>query len=86
MNKIGNAISLVQQGTQTARNKNIKIGRNIIQSRVWPKAMMIWNRDAHVLSNTWPECGNLVVGFMKAIIIPMNAAEFVSNGSSIKPI
>ena len=56
-------MSLVQQGTQTARNKNRKITRSVIhQVTVSPNAMMMWNSDAQVLINTCPECGSLVVG------------------------
>lgn len=62
-NRRGNTISLVQQGSQTARNRNRKMARNVTQLTVPPNAMMMWNSDAQVLNNTWPECGNLVVGF-----------------------
>ena len=55
-------MSLVQQGTQTARNRNKKITRSVNQVTVSPNAMMMWNNDAQVLINTCPECGNLVVG------------------------
>ncbi len=55
-------MSLVQQGSQTPRNKKKKIARSVIQSAVSPNAMMMWNSDAQVLINTCPECGNLVVG------------------------
>jgi hypothetical protein len=63
MNRRGNTISLVQQGSHTARNKNRKIARSIIQLTVSPNAIMIWNNDAQVLNNTCPAWGNLVVGF-----------------------
>ena len=54
VNNRGNTISLRQQGSQTARNKKKKMTRNIIQLIVSPSAMMIWNNDAQVLSNTCP--------------------------------
>lgn len=55
-------MSLKQQGSQTATNKNKRIkGSKGIQFAI-PNAVKL-NNDAHVLNNTCPACGNLVVGF-----------------------
>ena len=55
-------MSLVQQGTKTARNRNRKITGSKTQFTVPPSAMIIWNNDAHVLNNTCPAWGNVVAG------------------------
>ncbi|MEA1963968.1 MAG: hypothetical protein U9O41_02445 [Candidatus Aerophobetes bacterium] len=54
-------MSLIQQGIQTARNKNKKIKGNIQPAMVILYCVIL-NNDAHVLNNTCPACGNLVVG------------------------
>jgi len=79
-------MSLTQQGSQTARNRNTKITSVVTQSIVVPSAMMMWNNDAQVLISTCPECGSLVVGFRQPMAMPINAAEFTIRHSSIKPI
>ena len=55
-------MSLVQQGSQTPRNRKAKITGNISQFTVAPNAIMTWN-DAQVLKSTCPKCGSLVIGF-----------------------
>ena len=66
-------MSLIQQGSQTARNRNRKIkGSRGIQLAT-PKAVKL-NNDAQVLNSTCPMWGNLVVGFQYAIAIPITAA------------
>ncbi len=55
-------MSLIQQGSQTARNRNKKIkGSRGIQLAT-PKAVKL-NNDAQVLKSTCPMWGNLVTGF-----------------------
>jgi hypothetical protein len=61
VNRRGYTISLVQQGTQTARNSNNKIKENI-QLDMVISCCVILNNDAHVLNNTCPAWGNLVLG------------------------
>jgi hypothetical protein len=52
-NNKGNTMSLVQQGIQTARNRTP--GTIINANKLYPsEAMVMWNSDAHVLSQTWP--------------------------------
>lgn len=53
-------MSLVQQGSQTARNKNKDIINTVKKPTSVPKAMIMWNSEAQVLSNTCPACGNFV--------------------------
>ena len=55
-------MSLVQQRSQTARNRNRKIAGSVSQLTVPPNAMIMWNKDAQVLINTCPVCGNFVAG------------------------
>jgi len=56
-------MSLVQQGSQTPRNRKAKITGNVSQFTVAPNAIMTWNNDAQVLMSTCPKCGSLVIGF-----------------------
>jgi hypothetical protein len=60
-NRRGYIMSLVQQGSQTARNKNKKI-KGSIQAAMITWYCIILNNDAQVLNNTCPAWGNLVVG------------------------
>ena len=78
-------MSLVQQGTQTARNKNKAITNTVIKPTSVPKAMLMWNRDAQVLSNTCPAWGNFVSCRQQAKAIPANANGFTSHHFSINP-
>ena len=79
-------MSLVQQGSQTPRNKKTKIRRNIAQFTVAPNAIMTWDNDAQVLMSTCPKCGSLVIGFQQPAAMPRAAAGFTICHSSIKPI
>ena len=70
-------MSLMQQGSQTERNRNRRIkGSKGIQLAL-PKAVKL-NNDAQVLNSVCPKCGNLVAGFQQAMIIPIAAAEFTT--------
>jgi len=51
-NSSGNTISLVQHGTQTARNRNTATRMIVFTSAGASSAMTMWNRDAHVLRST----------------------------------
>ena len=55
-------MSLKQHGIKTAINRKINTpvaNENVITP---PKAIMIWNNDAHVLNRTCPAWGNFVFG------------------------
>ena len=55
-------MSLIQQGNQTAKNKKPKLPMSLHAESCPPIAISIWNEEAHVLSKTWPACGNFVFG------------------------
>ena len=55
-------MSLVQQGTHTARNKKTAISITCAALTAAPTAMVMWNSDAAVLSSTCPLWGSFVCG------------------------
>ena len=55
-------MSLVQHGSHTAKKRKIAIIAIMVMLKVVPKAMVMWDSEAQVLSKTWPACGNLVLG------------------------
>ena len=79
-------MSLIQQGSQTAKNKNPKLPTAFHAESCPPIAISMWNDEAHVLSRTWPACGNFVLGLKYAISTPVMAAGITKYQPSIKPM
>lgn len=79
-------MSLTQHGSHTDRNKNANIAAYSNGCTFPPAAMIMWNKDAHVLKRTCPAWGILVFGQKYATITPATANGKISHHSSINPI
>ncbi len=67
-------MSLMQHGSQTARNSTTNIPSPILGVIAVSMFMSMCDDDAHVLMRTWAACGHFVRGIRKAIITPNIAA------------
>jgi len=72
-------MSLVQQGTQTARNKKKAISTDVATSGVVPMAIRIWKREAHVLKKTCPAWETFVFGHKYPMAMPAKASGLTNH-------
>jgi len=79
-------MSLVQQGTHTARNRNTPTRMTVATPTSVPRAIVMWKSDAHVLRSTCPACGNFVLGRTHANAIPTRASGFTNQRPPHPPV
>jgi hypothetical protein len=82
---MGKTMSLVQQGSQTARNRKPPMATNVGAETPAPMAMVMWKREALVLSSTCPAWGRGVLGTLAPRAIPRRAAGCTIHQLSMQP-